>query len=404
METVESRFLRYVKVDTQSDPSSGTVPSTAKQFDFLKSLSDEMERIGIQDVSIDKNGYVMGRIPSNTVKKVPAIGFIAHVDTSPDACGYGVNPQLHEYTGGEIVLNTSLKMIPSEFPELKKYAGHTLITTDGKTLLGADDKAGVAEILTAAEILVNSECKHGDVMIAFTPDEEIGRGADFFDVGKFGADFAYTVDGGPEGELENENFNAAGITVEINGINIHPGYAKGKMLNALRLSTEFDRMIPQNERPENAEGYEGFYHLIKITGTVEKAVMEYIIRDHDRESFEKRKSVIKNTASTLNGKYGTVTINCTVTDQYYNMKEVLDKHPSIIDIAARAMKNCGIVPDLKPIRGGTDGSRLSFMGLPCPNLFAGGENFHGKYEFISIQVMRKAVDVIVEIVKLAASD
>lgn len=241
-------------------------------------------------------------------------------------------------------------------------------------------------------------------MIAFTPDEEIGRGADFFDVGKFGADFAYTVDGGPEGELENENFNAAGITVEINGINIHPGYAKGKMLNALRLSTEFDRMIPQNERPENTEGYEGFYHLIKITGTVEKAVMEYIIRDHDRESFEKRKSVIKNTASTLNGKYGTVTINCTVTDQYYNMKEVLDKHPSIIDIAARAMKNCGIVPDLKPIRGGTDGSRLSFMGLPCPNLFAGGENFHGKYEFISIQVMRKAVDVIVEIVKLAASD
>ncbi|MCC8088913.1 MAG: peptidase T [Rikenellaceae bacterium] len=404
MESVESRFLRYVKIDTQSDPTSQTVPSTDTQQRFLRMIAEEMTEIGVSGVTVDENGYVMGRIPANTDRIVPAIGFIAHVDTSPDTCGKGVNPQIKKYNGGDISLNQNIIMSPSEFPELDKYIGHTLITTDGTTLLGADDKAGVAEILTAAGYIIHSGIEHGDIIIGFTPDEEIGRGADHFDVEKFGAEFAYTVDGGPEGELEYENFNAAGVRIEINGVNIHPGYAKGKMINALRISPEFNSMIPESDCPEFTEGYEGFLHLVKISGAVDHAVMEYIIRDHDRTKFEEKKLLIKQIVSVLNEKYGDGTVSCAVTDQYYNMREVIERSPEIIELASRAMKNCGVRPDIKPIRGGTDGARLSFMGLPCPNLFAGGENFHGKYEFISIETMHKAVDVIIEIIKLTASD
>ncbi|MCD8102968.1 MAG: peptidase T [Alistipes sp.] len=402
MELVE-RFLRYVAVDTQSDPASETYPSTARQFTLLNMLVEEMKLMGLEDVDIDPNGYVTATLPASPgCGDAPVIGFLAHVDTSPDMPGAGVKPRIIEnYDGGDIVLNDSVTMAVADFPELEFYKGNTLITTDGTTLLGADDKAGIAEIMTAVEyLLAHPEIPHGKIRIGFTPDEEIGRGVDYFDVGAFGAQFAYTVDGGFEGELEFENFNAASAKIAVQGRNIHPGYAKDKMLNALLLVQEFNSMLPPVQRPEHTEGYEGFYHLVAVNGGVEKAAMEYIIRDHDRDRFEEKKAFISRVADYLNGKYGPGTITLTLKDQYYNMREMVEPHPEIIEIARRAMEEAGVEPIVRPIRGGTDGSRLSYMGLPCPNLFTGGMNFHGKYEYVSVDTMHKAVRTIVNIAKL----
>lgn len=403
-EEIKNRFLRYIALDTQSDENSQSCPSTSKQLVMLELLRDELLAMGLQDASMDENGYVMATLPSNNGKESPTVGFIAHVDTSPDMPGNNIKPQIIEnYHGGDITLNEQLKVIlsPKDFPELKNYAGKTLIVTDGTTLLGADDKAGVTEIMTAVDYLVkHPEIKHGPIKIGFTPDEEIGRGVDFFDVKKFGADWAYTMDGGEIGELEYENFNAASAKIFIQGKNIHPGYAKSKMLNAILMAMEFNALLPVFERPEYTQNYEGFYHLIKIDGTVEKASIQYIIRDHDKEIFEKRKIVMQQCIDFMNSRYGESTFMLELKDQYYNMKEKIEPVCHIIETAKRAMEELELKPLIKPIRGGTDGSRLSYMGLPCPNIFAGGHNFHGKYEFVPLESMEQATKVIIKIIEL----
>ncbi len=401
--TLLDRFLKYVSLDTQSDENSPAFPSTEKQLVLLRLLADEMRSLGMAEVVMDSNSYVMGTITATKgLERRPVIGFLAHVDTSPDMPGRNVRPQVIErYDGGDIRLNARVTMRVADFPELGFFKGQTIIHTDGTTLLGADDKAGVAEIMTAAErLLSHPEIPHGKIRIGFTYDEEIGRGVDLFDVKAFGADFAYTMDGGMEGELEYENFNAASAKIKIQGQNIHPGYAKDKMLNALQVAMELNAMLPPSERPEYTEGYEGFCHLTGICGGVEKASMEYIIRDHDRANFEGRKEFLKGVVKYLNDKYGRGTVALTLKDQYYNMREMVEPHPGIIDKAVRAMEEAGVKPIIRPIRGGTDGARLSFMGLPCPKIFTGGMNFHGKYEYISFQTMEKAVQTIVNLARL----
>lgn len=399
-----NRFTSYVKVDTQSDESSTTCPSTPGQLTLLGMLVDELKAIGMEEVTMDENGYVMATLPSNTEKSVPTIGFLAHVDTATDFTGKNVNPQiLDHYDGGDIVLNEALKVVlsPKDFPNLSKYKGHTLITTNGTTLLGADNKAGVTEIMTAMNYLLqHPEIKHGKLRVAFTPDEEIGRGPHKFDVQAFNASYAYTVDGGPLGELEYESFNAAGAKITIKGNNIHPGSAKGKMINSAKIAMELHSKLPAQEAPEYTEGYEGFYHLISFHGDVEQTKLSYIIRDFDRENFNNRKAAFQTIVDELKEKYGSDRIILELNDQYYNMREKIEPVKKIVDIAYAAMKNLDIEPVIQPIRGGTDGSQLSYMGLPTPNIFTGGENFHGKYEFISVDNMIKATNVIVEIAKL----
>ena len=405
METVTDKFLRYVSFETTSDENSTTHPSSLKELDLSRQLVAEMKALGIADASLDENGYVMGTIPSNLDHEVPVLGFIAHVDTSPDASGKDIKPQfIYNYDGNDIPLPgvPGLALRVADFPELLDYEGQTLITTDGTTLLGADDKAGVAEIMTAAEYLItHPEVKHGTLKIGFTPDEEIGCGVDYFDVQRFGADYAYTMDGGAIGELEYENFNAAGAKLHIQGCNIHPGYAKDKMLNAMYVGMELAAMLPVAQRPEYTTGYEGFFHLTGFNGTVEEATMSYIIRDHDRTRFEQKKALIQEVVAFLNKKYGDI-VTLELRDQYYNMREMVEPHYHIIEKAVRAMEMAGIQPKVQPIRGGTDGARLSFMGLPCPNIFAGGHNFHGKLEFVPIESMEKATQVILNLISLFA--
>jgi len=408
METVLQKFLRYVAIDTQSNENSQTFPSTEKQKTLLSLLANELRGLGVPQVAMDEYGYVMACIPSNSSSNIPAVGFIAHVDTSPDMSGSNVQPKIIEkYDGGEIVLSKekNITLSPKEFPELRSCIGQTLITTNGSTLLGADDKAGIAEIMYAVEyIMAHPEFKHGDICIAFTPDEEIGRGVDHFDAKKFGATYAYTVDGGQIGELEYENFNAASAKIFIQGKNIHPGYAKNKMVNALHVAAEFNALLPALERPEHTEGYEGFFHLTHLSGEVEKAEVQYLIRDHNREIFEQRKEQILKCATDLNAKYGADTVSVELKDQYYNMREQVEPHMHIVQKAEQAMKMAGVKPLVRPTRGGTDGSRLSYMGLLCPNIFTGGHNFHGKYEFIPLQSMEKAVEVILNIISIFAKD
>jgi tripeptide aminopeptidase len=398
------RFLKYIKIDTTSDDSSETYPSTTKQFTLAKVLQEELTAMGLKDVSVDEHCYLMATLPANTDKKIPNIGFIAHMDTSPDMSGTNVNPQIREdYDGKDIVLDKSNNVVLNikEFPELLNYVGQTIITSDGTTLLGADDKAGIAEIMTAVDYLTkHPDIKHGNIKIGFTPDEEIGRGVDKFDVKKFDAEFAYTLDGGRVGELEYENFNAAHAKVIFNGRNIHPGYAKDKMINAMILAMEFNGMLPVNERPEFTQDYEGFYHLIKMEGSVENASIQYIIRDHDRVKFEAKKVFIQQTVDYMNKKYRTNTVVLELKDQYFNMREQVEKVMHVVDTAKKAIELVNVEPIVVPIRGGTDGSRLSYMGLPCPNIFAGGHNFHGKYEYVPLESMVKAVDVILKIVEL----
>ena len=399
---LKERFLKYVAIDTRSDENSESFPSTDKQWNLLNALVEEMRLLGLEDVSIDKYGYAMGTIPATKGKEnVPVIGFLAHVDTSPDMSGENVRPRIIEsYDGGDIMLNPSLTMRVADFPELSRFVGHTLIHTDGTTLLGADDKAGVAEIMTAAEYLMaHPEVEHGKIRIGFTPDEEIGRGVDFFDVKAFGADFAYTMDGGYEGELEFKNFNAASAKVTIQGRNVHPGYAKGKMINALEVACELNALIPATERPQYTEGYEGFYHLVGLGGSVEQASISYIIRDHDAELFERKKVWMWSAVDMLNKKYGEGVLTLALKDQYYNMRKMVEPHPQVIENAKAAMLEADVQPIVRPIRGGTDGARLSFMGLPCPNIFAGGMNFHGKFEYCSLNSMEKAVKVIVNLAR-----
>ncbi|ADL68379.1 peptidase T [Thermoanaerobacterium thermosaccharolyticum DSM 571] len=404
MQNVAHRFLKYVKYETTSDENSSKCPSTDGQMVFAKDLAAELKAIGLTDVSVDENGYVMGTVPSNIDRKIPVVGFISHMDTSPDMSGKNVNPQIIEnYDGKDIILNKDKNIVlsPSDFPELKDYIGKTLITTDGTTLLGADDKAGIAEIVTAYEYLISHpEIKHGTIKVCITPDEEIGRGADKFDVKKFGADFAYTIDGGKLGELEYENFNAASAKIIIHGRNVHPGTAKGKMKNSVLIGVELASMLPLEETPENTEGYEGFYHINNFNGNVEETHLYYIIRDFDKENFENRKNYLLNLINKLNEKYGEGTVEIDLKDQYYNMREIIEKDMSIVEIALKAIEKAGVKPDVSPIRGGTDGARLSYMGLPTPNIFTGGHNFHGKYEYIPIFAMEKAVEVILNIVKL----
>ncbi|MBP3426408.1 MAG: peptidase T [Rikenellaceae bacterium] len=402
---LKERFLKYVAYDTQSDESSESFPSTAKQLVLLRALADELAEIGLTEVEMDANGYVFATLPATPGKEsVPTIGFIAHVDTSPDMNGANIHPQMLEnYDGGDIRLNDSLTMRVADFPELEFFKGHTLIHTDGTSLLGADDKAGVAEIMTAMEWLVaHPEWEHGRIRVGFTPDEEVGRGVDFFDVERFGAKYAYTIDGGMEGELEYENFNAASAKFAIQGKNIHPGYAKDKMINALLVACEIAQMLPPAERPEHTEGYEGFYHLVGMGGGVEAATADYIVRDHDRTKFESRKEYLTRVADYLNAKYGEGVVTLTLRDQYYNMREMVEPHPEVIDKAFEAMTQAGVKPIVRPIRGGTDGSRLSYMGLPCPNLFTGGMNFHGKYEYCSLDTMHRAMQTILNLAKLWA--
>ena len=406
MEKILDRFLRYVAVDTQSDENSESQPSTAKQLNLLRMLRDELNAMGVE-ATLDEYGYVMGSIPSNLEKQVPSIGFIAHVDTAPDASGADIKPQIIEnYDGGEIELKgvPGLALKPSEFPEMLHYTGKTLITTDGTTLLGADDKAGVAEIMNAFQYIVgHPEFKHGEIKVGFTPDEEIGRGVVKFDVPRFGADYAYTMDGGEIGELEFENFNAASAKIHIQGRNVHPGYAKGKMKNAILIGMELNSLLPVEQKPEFTEGYEGFFHLIGISGSVEEADITYIIRDHDRAKFEEKKKVIVRCCKFINGKYGDGTAAPVVKDQYYNMREQVEPHYHVVEKAVKAMEMAGIKPRIQPIRGGTDGANLSFKGLPCPNIFAGGLNFHGKMEFVPLESMEKASEVILNIISLYAS-
>ena len=405
MEKLIDRFLRYVAVDTQSDPDSQTQPSAERELDLLRMLRDELLAMGIE-ATLDEYGYVMATIPSNCSKDVPAIGFIAHVDSSPDASGKDIKPQIVEnYDGSDIPLKgvEGLSLKVSDFPELLNYQGQTIITTDGTTLLGADDKAGIAEIMNAVQYIVeHPEFKHGDIKIGFTPDEEIGRGVVKFDVAKFGAQYAYTMDGGAVGELEYENFNAASATVRIQGRNIHPGYAKGKMLNAILIGMELNSLLPVGQRPELTDGYDGFFHIIGFNGTVENAEFSYIIRDHDMDLYEQKKAFMEKCVAFINEKYGEGTATVEIKHQYYNMRKVVEPHYHIVEIARKAMEMEGIVPDVKPIRGGTDGANLSFMGLPCPNIFAGGHNFHGKMEFVPLESIEKASKVILNILTLFA--
>ena len=402
---LKERFLKYVAIDTQSSEESETFPSTGKQWTLLNLLVEEMKALGLTEVSIDKYGYAMGTIPaSEGCGNAPVIGFLAHVDTSPDMSGENVRPRIIDnYDGSDIVLNNALTMRVADFPELKNFVGHTLIHTDGTTLLGADDKAGVAEIMTAAEyLLAHPEIRHGKIRIGFTPDEEIGRGVDFFDVKAFGADFAYTMDGGYEGELEYENFNAASAKISIQGRNVHPGYAKNKMINAIEVACELNSLIPATERPQYTEGYEGFYHCVGLNGTVEQATISYIIRDHDADKFEQKRVWMWSIVDLLKKKYGEQVLTLTLKDQYYNMRKMVEPHPQVIELAKKAMTEAGVAPIVRPIRGGTDGARLSFMGLPCPNIFAGGMNFHGKFEYCSLDSMQRAMQVIVNLARLWA--
>ena len=405
MRDIIERFVSYVKIDTQSDSNSNTTPSTVKQWVLANKLVEDIKNIGLPDVSIDENGYIMATLPSNLNNdNIPVIGFISHYDTSPDFSGTNVNPQIVEnYNGKDIILNKEKRIIlsPDYFEDLLQYKGQTLITTDGTTLLGADDKAGLTEIVTAMEYLINPEIKHGTIKVGFTPDEEIGRGAHKFDVQKFGADWAYTMDGSQIGELEYENFNAASATIHITGKSVHPGYAKGKMVNAVTIANEFISLLPENEVPQKTTGREGFFHVHHFSGEIEKAKIDLIIRDHDKVKFEDRKAQILQIKKTLCNKYGEY-IDVEIKDQYYNMKEKIEPVMHIVDIAKNAMEALGIKPIIKPIRGGTDGSQLSYMGLPCPNIFAGGHNFHGKYEYVPVESMEKAVMVIVKICELTA--
>ncbi len=410
MQHIINRFISYVTVDTESDPESNTTPSTAKQWDLANKLVEELKAIGLQDVSIDDKAYIQATLPSNVDYDVPAIGFVSHFDTSPDFSGANVKPQIVEnYDGGDIVLNKDLNIVlsPKYFDDLLQYKGQTLITTDGTTLLGADDKAGITEIVTAMEYLIkNPQIKHGTIKVGFTPDEEIGRGADFFDVEKFGCEWAYTMDGSQIGELEYENFNAAGVKLTFKGKSVHPGYAKGKMINAMLLATKFISKLPKDEVPERTSGYQGFFHVNDIQGNLEETKVQMIIRDHNMKKFEKRKKFIQKLVDKMNKKYaskfGEDIVEVKITDQYYNMKEKVKPVMFIVDIAEQAMKELNIKPLIKPIRGGTDGSRLSYMGLPCPNIFAGGHNFHGKYEYVPVESMIKATEVIVKIAEITA--
>ena len=400
MESVSERFLRYVKIDTQSDESSESCPSTEKQLNLARLLEKELKNLGLSDVILDKNGYVSASLPANNAKDLPVVGFVAHMDTSPDMSGTDVKPHIVEnYDGTDITLDRETILSPKDFPELLNYIGHDLITTDGSTLLGADNKAGIAEIICAIEYFINNpDIKHGTIKLGFTPDEEIGRGADRFDVKSFGADFAFTIDGGQPGELEFENFNAALATITFKGRNVHPGTAKDQMVNSMHLARQFMDMLPANQRPEHTEGYEGFFHLVDIDGTVEETVIRYIIRDHNRELFEKKKGLVKSIAEYIDNLDSRGSVTVVLKDQYYNMREKIEPHMHIIDLAEEAIREAGVDPIIKPIRGGTDGARLSFMGLPCPNVFTGGHNFHGKYEYISIQSMEKAVETIKNII------
>ena len=404
MEKVVERFIGYARIDTQSDEDSKRCPSTNKQLDLAKVLKEEMEEMELEEVSMDGNGYLMATLPSNSQRQLPALGLIAHMDTSPDMSGKNVDPQIvKNYDGKDIILNKKKNIVlsPIDFPGLKKYIGLDLITTDGTTLLGADDKAGIAEILTAVEYLIdNPGIEHGKIRIGFTPDEEIGRGADKFDMEAVGADFAYTVDGGEEGELEYENFNAAMAVIEIKGRNVHPGTAKDQMINSIHLAYEFNSMLPPHARPEHTEAYEGFFHLIDIEGNVEKSRTRYLIRDHDRKKFEEKKALVRNISGFMNKKYDKNRIKLSIKDQYYNMREKIADHYHIVELAEKAMKQAGVNPLVRPIRGGTDGARLSYMGLPCPNIFTGGHNYHGRYEFIPVRSMVNAVNTIINIIKL----
>ena len=408
MSEVLDRFIRYVQIDTQSARDSETYPSTAKQMDLLRLLAEELKQIGMQDVRMDRYGYVTATLPANNGKASPVVGFLAHVDTSPDASGANVHPRVIEhYDGGEIVLNAeeNIRLSPERFPDLRKYVGQTLVTTDGTTLLGADDKAGVAEIMTAmATLIAHPEIPHGTLKVAFTPDEEVGRGVDYFDVEAFGADFAFTVDGGEMGELEYETFNAASAKVRVHGRNVHPGTAKGIMLNAILIGMEYNDLLPVFERPEFTEGYEGFYHLMGMEGTVEAAKLEYIIRDHSDERFAQKKALMQAAADFLNQRYGEPVVDVEIKDQYYNMRKMIEPHPEIIEVAKAAYTAVGLEPHIIAVRGGTDGSRLSYMGLPTPNIFAGGHAMHGRYEFVPLVAMEKAVEVILKIAELATAN
>ena len=398
---ITKRFLSYVTIDTESDPNNPEFPSTEKQWDLARLLVKELSDIGMNDITLDKNCYVMATLPSNLDYEVPTIGFVSHIDTTPDYTGANVNPQIHHnYDGKDIILNENENIVlsPSYFEDLLQYKGQTIITTDGSTLLGADDKAGITEIVSAMEYLIkHPEIKHGKIRICFTPDEEVGKGAHKFDVEKFGAEWAYTIDGSQIGELEYENFNAAGAKIIVNGKIVHPGYAKGKMINSMTIASDFISRLPKNEVPESTEGYEGFFHLYQIDGKVEQTILHYIIRDHDKELFENRKDFIKSVVSNLNKELGSDIIEIEISNQYYNMKEKVVPVMHIVDIAEEVMKDLNIIPLIKPIRGGTDGSQLSFMGLPCPNIFAGGHNFHGRYEYVPVESMMKATEVIVGI-------
>ena len=406
MQHIIDRFISYVTIDTESDPNSTTCPSTEKQWDLANKLVQELKDMGMSDVTIDKHAYIMATLPSNVTHKVPTIGFIAHFDTTPDFTGANVKPQIiANYDGKDIVLNKEENIVlsPDYFEDLLLYKGQTLITTDGTTLLGADDKAGITEIMCAMKHLIeHPEIPHGTIRVGFTPDEEIGRGAHKFDVKKFGAEWAYTMDGSQVGELEYENFNAAGVKITVNGKIVHPGYAKGKMINSMRIASEFINALPKQEVPECTSGYEGFYHLHTLEGKVEKTNVQLIIRDHDMDKYKARKAFIENLVAEFNETYGAGTFNLEIVDQYFNMKEKVTPVMHIVDTAEKAMKNLGITPLIKPIRGGTDGSQLSYMGLPCPNIFAGGHNFHGRYEYVPVESIQKAINVIVEIAKLTA--
>ncbi|GAA4245182.1 MULTISPECIES: peptidase T [Winogradskyella] len=406
MQHIINRFISYVTIDTESDPNSETTPSTEKQWNLANKLVEELKEIGLSDVTIDENAYIMATLPSNVDHQVPTIGFISHFDTSPDFTGANVKPQIIEdYDGKDIVLNAEENIIlsPDYFEDLLMYKGQTLITTDGTTLLGADDKAGITEIVSAMEYLINHpEIKHGKIRIGFTPDEEIGRGAHKFDVEKFGADWAYTMDGSQVGELEYENFNAAGAKITVKGKIVHPGYAKGKMINSMYYASEFINTLPRLETPEHTEGYEGFFHLHNMEGEVEETILQYIIRDHDKDKFEARKALLEKIVFDLNTKYESEVFKIEIKDQYFNMKEKVEPVMHIVDIAEEAMKAVGVTPLIKAIRGGTDGSQLSYMGLPCPNIFAGGHNFHGRYEYVPVESIQKAVDVICKIAELTA--
>lgn len=405
MTSVTDRFLNYIKYDTQSDEFTNLTPSTPGQMIFAQALADELKRIGVEDVVVDDNGYVMGTVPATCSRTLPVIGFIAHMDTSPDMSGRNIAPRIvRGYDGGDITLceEEGIVLSPADFPELKEYTGEDIIVTNGKTLLGADDKAGIAEIVTAAEYLISHpEIEHGKIRIAFTPDEEIGKGTDKFDVERFGADWAYTMDGGKRGEIEFENFNAAVAKITFKGRNVHPGYAKHKMINSLRVAIQYAIMLPRWETPEHTEGYEGFYHLISCDGSVENTTLSYIIRDHDRDRFERRKKEFVHLVNKINKEFPDCA-SLEIKDQYYNMREKIEPVMHIVELAKQAIKACGVEPLVEPVRGGTDGARLSFMGLPCPNIFAGGMNFHGRYEYLPIKSMEKAAEVIVEIARLAA--